>query len=89
MTTSYMMTMLLLLLMVMMLLMMMTMMMMMYAYTVDNDPHFVVSVNGLKEAVCFDVDGRPGFVYQLLHDKITGIYYVCMSYQYHVINKIS
>ena len=42
-------------------------------YTVDNDPHFVVSVDGLKEAVCFDVDGRPGYVYQLLHDKLTGI----------------
>ena len=47
--------------------------------TVDNDPHFVVSVNGLKEAVCFDVDGRPGFVYQLLHDKITGMPYICIS----------
>jgi len=41
-------------------------------YTVDNDPHFVVSVDGLNEAVCFDVDGRPRDVYQLLHDKITG-----------------
>ena len=40
--------------------------------TVDNDPHFVVSVAGLKEAVCFDVDGEPGSVLQLLHDKLTG-----------------
>jgi len=39
---------------------------------VENDPHFVVSVAGLKDAVCFDVDGRPGFVYQLLYDTISG-----------------
>ena len=38
----------------------------------ENDPHFVVSVAGLKDAVCFDVDGRPGFVYQLLYDTISG-----------------
>ena len=39
---------------------------------VENDPHFVISVAGLKEAVCFDVNGRPDSVYQLLHDKLTG-----------------
>jgi len=41
---------------------------------VENDPHFVVSVAGLKEAVCFDVDGRTGSVYQLLQDRVTGKY---------------
>jgi len=39
---------------------------------VDNDPHFVLNVAGLKEAVCFDVDGRPGSIYQLIYDKVTG-----------------
>jgi inter-alpha-trypsin inhibitor heavy chain H2 len=40
---------------------------------VDNDPHFVINVNGLSKAVCFDVDGNPGTVYQLLHDKASNI----------------
>jgi len=53
-------------------------------YAVDNDPHFVLSVDGLKESVCFDVDGRPGVVYQLLHDKITGI--LCYFSQFILLN---
>ena len=40
--------------------------------SVDNDPHFVVQVTGIKESVCFDVSGRPGQVMQLIHDNITG-----------------
>ena len=40
--------------------------------TVDNDPHFIVNVEGIGEGVCFDINGRPGNVYQLLHDKATG-----------------
>ena len=39
---------------------------------VDNDPHFIVSISGLAEGVCFDIDNEPGTVYQLLHDPSTG-----------------
>ena len=38
----------------------------------DNDPHFVVSVRGLSDSICFDVAGRPGSVYQLIHDRVSG-----------------
>ena len=53
----------------------------------DNDPHFVISVSGLKEAVCFDVDGRPGLVYQLLHDRITGILSLFLCLTLSVVNR--
>ena len=43
-----------------------------FCWTVDNDPHFVVSVEGLEERLCFDVNGNPGDIYQLLFDKQHG-----------------
>ncbi|KAK3590742.1 hypothetical protein CHS0354_030981 [Potamilus streckersoni] len=39
----------------------------------DSDPHFIVNVKGLEHAVCFDVMGRPGDVYQLIKDKYSGL----------------
>lgn len=39
---------------------------------VDNDPHFIVVVKGIDEGICFDVDGEPGDIYQLIYDKVTG-----------------
>lgn len=42
-------------------------------FSVENDPHFLVSVDGLSSAVCFDVTGVPGTVYQLIHDRVTGV----------------
>ncbi len=41
--------------------------------SVDNDPHFVVSIGGLSDAVCFDINGKPGDTFQLIYDKITGM----------------
>ena len=43
-----------------------------FVILVDNDPHFIVSFNGSKEAVCFDITGKIGDVYQLLYDKKSG-----------------
>lgn len=40
---------------------------------VDNDPHFIVRVKGLKDAVCFDVMGNEGDVFNLVKDEISGI----------------
>ena len=38
----------------------------------DSDPHFIVKVKGLKYAICFDVMGEQGDVYQLIKDKYSG-----------------
>lgn len=40
---------------------------------VDNDPHFIVRINGLATSVCFDVMGLPGDVLKLVEDNISGI----------------
>ena len=41
-------------------------------YAVDNDPHFVVRVDGMEEGICFDVNGLPGDIFQLIYDKKNG-----------------
>ena len=38
----------------------------------DSDPHFIVKVKGLKYAICFDVMGEQGDVYELIKDKYSG-----------------
>lgn len=39
----------------------------------DSDPHFIVKVKGLKYAICFDVMGEQGDVYELIKDKYSGL----------------
>ncbi|ELT99546.1 hypothetical protein CAPTEDRAFT_222769 [Capitella teleta] len=41
--------------------------------SVDNDPHFIVRVDGLKNSVCYDINGVPGTIFQLLQDRKNGI----------------
>jgi hypothetical protein len=38
----------------------------------DNDPHFIINIKGLDNAVCFDVMGNEGDVYTLVNDKYSG-----------------
>ncbi|XP_069793289.1 inter-alpha-trypsin inhibitor heavy chain H3-like [Narcine bancroftii] len=42
-----------------------------YTY-VDSDPHFVISTNNHNDAVCFNVDGKPGSFLNLISDPYTG-----------------
>ncbi|XP_055487773.1 inter-alpha-trypsin inhibitor heavy chain H3-like [Leucoraja erinacea] len=42
-----------------------------YTY-VDSDPHFVISTNNHRDAVCFNIDGKPGSVLNLISDPHTG-----------------
>ncbi|XP_051873125.1 inter-alpha-trypsin inhibitor heavy chain H3-like [Pristis pectinata] len=42
-----------------------------YAY-VDSDPHFIISTNNHNDAVCFNIDGKPGTVLNLISDPDTG-----------------
>ncbi|XP_013407760.1 inter-alpha-trypsin inhibitor heavy chain H3 isoform X2 [Lingula anatina] len=39
----------------------------------DNDPHFLITVKGSNKPVCFDVNGNPGDLYQLLWDPDSDI----------------
>ncbi|KAB7504130.1 hypothetical protein Anas_07223, partial [Armadillidium nasatum] len=38
---------------------------------VDNDPHFVVQVDGLPLPLCFDLHGQPGDVLSLVRDSVS------------------
>ncbi|XP_045167329.2 inter-alpha-trypsin inhibitor heavy chain H3-like [Mercenaria mercenaria] len=42
-------------------------------YSADNDPHFIVNMKGLDDAICFDVMGEEGDVYRLVTDIYTGL----------------
>ncbi|XP_078270186.1 LOW QUALITY PROTEIN: inter-alpha-trypsin inhibitor heavy chain H3a [Rhinoraja longicauda] len=42
-----------------------------YMY-VDSDPHFVISSNNHSDATCFNIDGKPGSVLNLISDPHTG-----------------
>ncbi|XP_072137006.1 inter-alpha-trypsin inhibitor heavy chain H3-like [Mobula birostris] len=42
-----------------------------YTY-VDSDPHFIISANNHNDAVCFNIDGKPGSVLNLISDPYTG-----------------
>ncbi|XP_055504275.1 inter-alpha-trypsin inhibitor heavy chain H3-like isoform X1 [Leucoraja erinacea] len=39
---------------------------------VDSDPHFITSVNSHKDTVCFNIDGKPGLILNLITDPFTG-----------------
>ena len=43
-----------------------------FEISVDNDPHFMVMIDGISDGVCFDIDGRNGDVFQLIYDPING-----------------
>ncbi|XP_078059846.1 inter-alpha-trypsin inhibitor heavy chain H3-like [Mustelus asterias] len=41
-----------------------------YTY-VDSDPHFIISINDHSDAICFNVDGKPGAILNLVTDPHT------------------
>ena len=42
-------------------------------FSADNDPHFIVKVKGNDDPVCFDVMGKIGDIFQLIHDAKQGM----------------
>ncbi|XP_067908027.1 inter-alpha-trypsin inhibitor heavy chain H3-like isoform X1 [Heterodontus francisci] len=40
--------------------------------SVDSDPHFIISINDHSDAVCFNIDGKPGAILNLVTDPYTG-----------------
>ena len=40
--------------------------------SVDNDPHFMVMIDGISDGICFDIDGNLGDVFQLIYDPVNG-----------------
>ncbi|NWQ92358.1 ITIH3 inhibitor, partial [Burhinus bistriatus] len=43
------------------------------AFTVDGDPHFIISVPQKEDAICFNINENPGAVLNLINDPVTGI----------------
>uniref|UniRef100_A0A8U8C398 Inter-alpha-trypsin inhibitor heavy chain H3 n=1 Tax=Geospiza parvula TaxID=87175 RepID=A0A8U8C398_GEOPR len=44
-----------------------------FAFTVDGDPHFIISVPQKKDAICFNINEKPGMILNLINDPVTGI----------------
>ncbi|XP_048403702.1 inter-alpha-trypsin inhibitor heavy chain H3-like isoform X3 [Stegostoma tigrinum] len=41
--------------------------------SVDSDPHFIISINDHSDAICFNIDGKPGAILNLITDPATGL----------------
>ncbi|NXP35308.1 ITIH3 inhibitor, partial [Leiothrix lutea] len=41
--------------------------------SVDGDPHFLISVPQKKDAICFNINEKPGMILNLINDPVTGI----------------
>lgn len=41
-------------------------------FTVDGDPHFIISVPQKEDAICFNINEKPGDVLSLINDPVTG-----------------
>ncbi|XP_035402498.1 inter-alpha-trypsin inhibitor heavy chain H3-like [Cygnus atratus] len=41
--------------------------------SVDGDPHFIISVPQKEDAICFNINEKPGDVLNLINDPVTGI----------------
>uniref|UniRef100_A0A8C3N436 Inter-alpha-trypsin inhibitor heavy chain H3 n=1 Tax=Geospiza parvula TaxID=87175 RepID=A0A8C3N436_GEOPR len=39
----------------------------------DGDPHFIISVPQKKDAICFNINEKPGMILNLINDPVTGI----------------
>uniref|UniRef100_A0A8B9CKC3 Inter-alpha-trypsin inhibitor heavy chain H3 n=1 Tax=Anser brachyrhynchus TaxID=132585 RepID=A0A8B9CKC3_9AVES len=39
----------------------------------DGDPHFIISVPQKEDAICFNINEKPGDVLSLINDPVTGI----------------
>ncbi|XP_072522553.1 inter-alpha-trypsin inhibitor heavy chain H3 isoform X2 [Salminus brasiliensis] len=41
------------------------------AFLVDGDPHFIIEIPDLKDALCFNTDDKPGTIFNLVKDPLT------------------
>ncbi|NXV76895.1 ITIH3 inhibitor, partial [Atlantisia rogersi] len=44
-----------------------------FVFAVDGDPHFIISVPQKEDAICFNINEKPGAVLNLINDPVTGI----------------
>uniref|UniRef100_A0A9J8AR20 Inter-alpha-trypsin inhibitor heavy chain H3 n=1 Tax=Cyprinus carpio carpio TaxID=630221 RepID=A0A9J8AR20_CYPCA len=42
-------------------------------YFVDGDPHFIIELPDQNDALCFNIDDKPGTIFNLVRDPLTGI----------------
>ncbi|XP_063071031.1 inter-alpha-trypsin inhibitor heavy chain H3-like [Engraulis encrasicolus] len=42
-------------------------------YYVDGDPHFIIEVPAMRDALCFNIDDTPGTIFNLVRDPVLGI----------------
>uniref|UniRef100_A0A673JZ66 Inter-alpha-trypsin inhibitor heavy chain H3 n=1 Tax=Sinocyclocheilus rhinocerous TaxID=307959 RepID=A0A673JZ66_9TELE len=40
---------------------------------VDGDPHFIIELPDQNDALCFNIDDKPGTIFNLVRDPLTGI----------------
>ncbi|KAI2659262.1 Inter-alpha-trypsin inhibitor heavy chain H3 [Labeo rohita] len=43
------------------------------SYFVDGDPHFIIELPDQNDALCFNIDEKPGTIFNLVRDPLTGI----------------
>ncbi|KAK2873981.1 hypothetical protein Q8A67_021134 [Cirrhinus molitorella] len=43
------------------------------SYFVDGDPHFIIELPDQNDALCFSIDEKPGTIFNLVRDPLTGI----------------
>ncbi|XP_073681767.1 inter-alpha-trypsin inhibitor heavy chain H3 [Garra rufa] len=43
------------------------------SYFVDGDPHFIIEMPDQNDALCFNIDEKPGTIFNLVRDPLTGI----------------
>uniref|UniRef100_A0A8C7TVX8 Inter-alpha-trypsin inhibitor heavy chain H3 n=1 Tax=Oncorhynchus mykiss TaxID=8022 RepID=A0A8C7TVX8_ONCMY len=41
--------------------------------TLDGDPHFMIELPEQEDALCFNIDDRPGTIFNLVRDQLAGV----------------
>uniref|UniRef100_A0A673JQI3 Inter-alpha-trypsin inhibitor heavy chain H3 n=1 Tax=Sinocyclocheilus rhinocerous TaxID=307959 RepID=A0A673JQI3_9TELE len=41
--------------------------------SIDGDPHFIIELPDQNDALCFNIDDKPGTIFNLVRDPLTGI----------------
>uniref|UniRef100_A0A6Q2YXA2 Inter-alpha-trypsin inhibitor heavy chain H3 n=1 Tax=Esox lucius TaxID=8010 RepID=A0A6Q2YXA2_ESOLU len=41
--------------------------------SVDGDPHFIIEFPGREDALCFNIDDKPGTIFSLVRDPLGGV----------------
>uniref|UniRef100_A0A8C8LP06 Inter-alpha-trypsin inhibitor heavy chain H3 n=1 Tax=Oncorhynchus tshawytscha TaxID=74940 RepID=A0A8C8LP06_ONCTS len=44
-----------------------------YHFELDGDPHFMIELPEQEDALCFNIDDRPGTIFNLVRDQLAGI----------------